>query len=271
VKAQLHLRENVAKLGLAPLTSMYYFGENQRSASEDYRPEVHDSDGISVQAGTGEWIWRPLVNPKRLMVTSHAATNPLGFGLMQRDRRFTSYEDLEARYELRPSAWVEPKGKWGSGRVELIQIPTPNEFNDNIVAFWVPDAPPRPGVPFDYEYRLFWQKDPDQRPPLSWVAQTRRGHEPAGKPEDSIALLVDFEGPALSRLAADTKVDAVVTVDANGKVLETNAYRNAVTGGWRMTLRVRREEDKKPVELRAYLRSNNLTLSETWSYIIPPE
>ncbi|HBD39751.1 MAG TPA: glucan biosynthesis protein G, partial [Cupriavidus sp.] len=131
VKSRLFLRENVTKLGLAPLTSMYLFGENQPSQDTDYRPEVHDSDGLSVQLGTGEWIWRPLVNPKRLLVTSFAATNPQGYGLMQRDRSFDNYQEIGAWYERRPSAWVEPKGNWGSGRVELVQIPTPDETNDN--------------------------------------------------------------------------------------------------------------------------------------------
>ncbi len=271
VKAQLYLRENVSKLGIAPLTSMYFFGENQRPQIEDYRPEVHDSDGLSIQSGTGEWIWRPLVNPRRLLVTSFALNNPVGFGLMQRDRAFTSYEDLEAHYQKRPSAWVEPKGQWGAGRVELIQIPTPDETNDNVVAFWVPDKPPKPGVPFDFEYRLLWQKDAEQRPPLAWVSQTRRGHGWIQKQDDSIALSVDFDGPALKNLAAGTQVNAVVSSDANGKVLETNTIRNDVTGGWRMTIRLRRNDEKKPVELRGYLNSNNNTLSETWSYILPPE
>lgn len=271
VKAQLHLREQVAKLGVAPLTSMYLFGENQRSGTEDYRPEVHDSDGLSMQSGTGEWIWRPLVNPKRLLVTSFAATNPLGFGLMQRDRQFASYEDLEARYEARPSAWVETKGKWGAGRVELIQIPTPDETNDNIVAFWVPDAPLQPGTPFDLEYRILWQKEAEKRPQLAWVTQTRRGHGYLKKPDDSVALAVDFEGPALKKLGADDVAKAIVNTDGNGKLLEINSYRNEVTGGWRMALRVRRIDDKKPVELRGFLSNGNHPLSETWSYILPPE
>ena len=271
VKAQLYVRENISKLGIAPLTGMYFFGENQRSNVEDYRPEVHDSDGLSIESGTGEWIWRPLVNPKRLLVTSYALTNPRGFGLMQRDRGFSSYQDLEAQYQLRPSAWVEPQGAWGPGRVELIQIPTPDETNDNIVAFWVPDVLPRPGVPVDLEYRLRWQSEVESRPPSAWVTQTRRGHGYLKKQDDSIALLVDFEGPALKKLAADAKVEAIITADANGKVLETNAYSNTVTGGWRMAIRLRRSDDKKPVELRGYLQSNNNALTETWSYILPPE
>jgi glucans biosynthesis protein len=204
-------------------------------------------------------------------VTSYALTNPRGFGLMQRDRGFSSYQDLEAHYQLRPSAWVEPQGAWGPGRVELIQIPTPDETNDNIVAFWVPDVLPRPGVPVDLEYRLRWQSAVESRPPSAWVTQTRRGHGYLKKQDDSIALLVDFEGPALKKLAADAEVEAIVTADANGKVLETNAYSNTVTGGWRMAIRLRRSDDKKPVELRGYLQSSNNALTETWSYILPPE
>ncbi|WP_083384578.1 MULTISPECIES: glucan biosynthesis protein G [unclassified Cupriavidus] len=271
VKARLFLRENVTKLGLAPLTSMYLFGENQPSAQPDFRPEVHDSDGLSVQLGTGEWIWRPLVNPKRLLVTSFAATNPQGFGLMQRDRSFASYQEIGANYEHRPSAWVEPKGNWGSGRVELVQIPTPDETNDNVVAFWVPDNPPKPKQPFDFEYRLLWQKDGERTPPLSWVTQTRRGQGLTRKDDDtSFSLQVDFEGPIFKRLQADARVDAMISADSNGEVLKSTAQRNPATGGYRLTLVVRRKDEGKPVELRGYLRNGNTTLSETWSYILPP-
>jgi glucans biosynthesis protein len=271
VKSRVYLRENVTKLGLAPLTSMFFFGENRRPAVEDYRPEVHDSDGLSLQAGTGEWLWRPLVNPRRLLVTSFSTVNPLGFGIMQRDRDWTNYQDLEARYDLRPSGWVEPRGKWGAGRVELVQIPTPDETNDNIVAFWVPDDPPKPGQPLDLEYRLLWERENDTRPPLSWVTQTRRGHGYMRKPDESIIqYVIDFDGPALRKLPSDATVEAVFTVDANATLVETNAFRNEVTGGFRTVVRIRRIDDKKPVEMRAFLRKDNLTLSETWSYVLPP-
>ena len=269
VKARLYPREHLAKLGIAPLTSMYNFGENQRSVTEDFRPEVHDSDGLSVQSGTGEWIWRPLVNPKRLLVTSFTMTNPQGFGLMQRDRAFSSYEDLDQKYELRPSAWVEPKGKWGAGRIELVQIPTPDETNDNIVAFWIPADPPQPKQTYDFEYRLTWQRDAETRPPLSWVTQTRRSQNPARKPDNSIMLSVDFAGPALEKLPADARPQSITSIDANGEILENTIRRNTATGGWRVTLRVRQIDIKKPVEMRAFLRYDNSTLSETWSYILP--
>ncbi|MGE5161399.1 MAG: glucan biosynthesis protein G, partial [Betaproteobacteria bacterium] len=139
VQSRLYFREAVGKVGIAPVTSMFMYGENQPGSADGFRPEVHDSDGLSIASANGEWIWRPLVNPKRLLTTSFALPGVRGFGLMQRDRAFASYEDLEARYDLRPSLWVEPTSGWGRGRVELVQIPTPDEKNDNIVAYWVPD------------------------------------------------------------------------------------------------------------------------------------
>jgi glucans biosynthesis protein len=268
VTARLHLREGGAKIGMAPLTSMFFHGENQRATAEDFRPEVHDSDGLAVHTGSGEWIWRPLVNPRRLLVTSFAATDPRGFGLLQRDRAFASYEDLEARYELRPSLWVEPIGSWGAGRVELVQIPTPDETNDNIVAYWVPQQPLRPGQPFEFRYRLLWQKGTERRPPSAWVVQTRRGQGYAALPDDVIKLTVDFDGPALRKLPAEAAVTADLTVNG-GQTLALNVHRNEVSGGWRMVVQVRRADKDKPIDLRAVLRNRESPLSETWSYIIP--
>jgi glucans biosynthesis protein len=270
VKARLYLREPVGKLGLAPLTSMFYFGENQPATRPDYRPEVHDSDGLSIHTASGEWIWRPLTNPRRLIVSSFAIANPRGFGLMQRDRDFARYEDLEARYERRPSAWVAPRAGWGAGRVELVQIPSPDETNDNIVAYWVADSPPKPREAYDFEYRVSWQLDDETKPPGAWVTQTRRGRGYVKKPDDSVGFIVDFEGPSLKKLALDARLEGVATAGDNGEIVESEAYRNEVTGGVRLALRVRRVDANKPVELRAFLRSGGDTLSETWAYALLP-
>ena len=263
VRARLFLRAGVGKLGLAPLSSMYFFGENQPAPAEDYRPEVHDSDGLLVASATGEWLWRPLVNPRRLLVTSFALTHPRGFGLLQRDRAFGHYEDLEARYERRPSAWIEPQGDWGPGRVELVQIPTGDEFNDNIVAYWVPDQPPAPLAPYDFSYRLSWQSDSGIAP-LGRVLQTRRGLVD----KEQVRFVVDFGGGTLDDLPADAAVELAASVGQHGELLEHRAYRNGVAGGWRAVLTVRRTDDE-PVELRAVLRTPAGPVSETWSYIWP--
>lgn len=271
VKARLYLRDKVAVVGIAPLTSMFLSGENQHFGGDDYRPEVHDSDGLSIRSASGEWIWRPLLNPKRLLVTSFAQNDLLGFGLMQRDRKFDHYEDLEAHYQQRPSVWIEPKGKWGSGRVELVQLPVPDETNDNIVAFWVSDAPLQPREPRDFEYRMLWQNSSETRPPNAWVVQTRHGRAYTKNPDGSIGLLIDFDGPALRKLGANGKPESIVFADANGQIVENEVYRNDVNGGWRLSLRMRRIDNAKAVEMRAQLRGKDNKESETWSYILPPE
>lgn len=265
VRARLFLRDAVGKLGVAPLTSMFFFGENQAAPRDDYRPEVHDSDGLLVAAADGEWLWRPLVNPKRLLVTSFEMPAPRGFGLLQRDRAFARYEDLESRFERRPSAWVEPLGDWGAGRVELVQIPTADEFNDNIVAFWVPDRMPAPGAPLDLAYRLSWQLS--DIGPLGRVTQTRRGA--AG--EDVTRFVVDFDGGALDRLPRGAQAALEAWCGAGGELVEQRAYRNDATGGWRAVLLVRRADRDEPLELRAALRGADGPLSETWSYVWPAE
>ncbi|HEY4957772.1 MAG TPA: glucan biosynthesis protein G [Caldimonas sp.] len=270
VTARLYARDKIAKLGLAPLTSMFAFGENQ-PGHDDYRPEVHDSDGLSIQIGNGEWVWRPLVNPRRLLITSFGTTNPRGFGLMQRDRSPASYEDPEAQYERRPSAWIEPVGNWGAGRVELVQIPTPDETNDNIVAFWVPQVSAVPGKPFDIAYKIRWQSVGTTPAGEGWTVQTRRGRGFVKRPDGDINYVVDFDGPALRTLASGAEIEPVIWVDANGEVRERNLFKNPVTGAWRMTVRIKRNDAAKPVELRAFLKQQQSILTETWSYILPAE
>jgi glucans biosynthesis protein len=268
VRARLYLRAGVATLGLAPFTSMFHFGENQPHRV-DFRPEVHDSDGLMVATGTGEWIWRPLINPTHTLTTSFAMNELRGFGVMQRDQRFASYEDPEARYELRPSGWIEPTSAWGPGRVELVQISTPDETNDNIVAYWVPDRVPPPGEPLDFSYRMHWQLHSLKTPPGGYVVQTRVGRGYRALAEDEQQFLVDFAGASLAALPADAPVKAVVSAPANGEIEESNAYRVEATGQWRMMVRVKQLDPTKPTELRGYLQSGADVLTETWSNLVP--
>ncbi|MBI5721381.1 MAG: glucan biosynthesis protein G [Burkholderiales bacterium] len=276
VRARIRLRAPVHQLGIAPLTSMFLTGENQ-PATDDYRPEVHDSDGLQVALGPAagaEWLWRPLSNPRGVFVTSFAATSPRGFGLMQRDRVFASYEDLETRYDRRPSAWVEPLGDWGAGRVQLLQFGTPDETHDNIAAAWVPDLLPEPGRPLELAWRVHIGGAGLAEPPGAWVVQSRRGHgwrDPKlPRPRGALQFHVDFVGPALAGLPADA-VRASASGNANVRALRAIAQPNAVTGGWRVTIDFERIDPKQAVELRAFLQAGERTLSETWAYALPPE
>ena len=271
VSARLYFREAVTKLGIAPLNSMYFFGDNQPGGRDDYRPEVHDSDGLSVAVGNGEWLWRPLVNPKRLLVTSFTAKQLQGFGLMQRDRATSSYEDPEAVYERRPSTWIEPVGKWGPGRVELVQIPTPDETNDNIVAYWVPEKVLDPKRSFEFAYQMRWQMNAQLPVGKAWVVQTRRGRGYVKQPDGDLNFIVDFDGPPLRELKAEVKPEAFVEIGGNAQLREKNLFLNPISGAWRMTVRVKREDAAKPIEMRAQIRDAGRVLTETWSYIVPPE
>ncbi|HEX7382113.1 MAG TPA: glucan biosynthesis protein G [Nevskiaceae bacterium] len=271
VRARIYLRDYVTVLGLAPLNSMYLYGANQPArGGSSYRPEVHDADGLQIHSGTGEWLWRALINPARLLITSFSMTNPQGFGLMQRERDFKAYQDLQGHYEERPSVWVTPVGDWGAGRIELIELPTPDDTHDNAFVFWAPAQPPRPQTPLDLAYRVEWQGEQMTLPPSAWVTQTRAGNDFAPDPGSGTGFVIDFAGPALSALPPDAPVEGVISTDANGEILGQQVVHNSHTGGWRLYLKIKHVDTRKPVELRAYLRSGDNTVSETWSYIVPP-
>jgi glucans biosynthesis protein len=265
VKTDLFMRKTMEKLGVAPLTSMFYHGENTEVRVDDFRPEVHDSDGLLIATGGGEWIWRPLNNPAKLQISSFQDTNPHGFGLQQRDRSFDHYQDLETHGEKRPSAWVEPIGDWGKGTVQLVEIPSDSEKYDNIVTFWVPDKPTEAGQELAYEYRLFFELDDPGRPPAGKTLATRIGVGGAADLSPGIRKFVlDFGGKALEELAPETPVEAVVNT-SSGKVTNTTVHKNEVTGGWRVFFELV-PDNRNPAELRCFLKLKDNVLTETWSY-----
>ncbi len=269
VDVRLFLRREIHQLGIAPLTSMFFHGENTTRAFEDFRPEVHDSDGLLLHFSTNEWLWRPTDNPRTLNVSSFRMPNPRGFGLIQRDRDFDHYQDLETRAELRPSAWVEPRGDWGDGRLELVEIPTKVDINDNVAAFWVPEKQPKPGERVAFSYTMFWYGDDPTRPPDGRVVATRLDR---GTIEGGYRVVVDFVGKKLDALPAETVLRGVVTVASGPEVAEIvdeHVVKNPMTGGWRLTFQLRPKR-KEPIELRAFLDKGGDTLTETWSDVILP-
>jgi glucans biosynthesis protein len=268
VRATLYFRTNPGTAGLAPLTSMFWHGENTTAAHGDFRPEVHDSDGLAIQTGSGEWLWRPLVNPKAVRTSAFADENPRGFGLFQRDRNFEDYQDLEAAYQLRPSAWVEPVGNWGRGSVRLVELSTPDETNDNIVAFWVPEKLPAPGEPLSFEYRLHWFRD-QIHPPAGYVVSTRLGRSMTHEPELE-RFVVDFAGSALKKQKPDAQIEPVVTVGRGAKLAHATLEKNPYNDTWRVAFSLRPDGSGQPVELRCFLRQSARTLTETWTYLWQP-
>jgi glucans biosynthesis protein len=219
-----------------------------------------------ILSGTGEWIWRPLGNPQKLRLSYFDAENLRGFGLLQRDRDFHDYEDLETRHELRPNAWVVPTGSWGKGQVKLVEIPSQKEANDNIVAYWIPRNLPPQGQPIDFAYQISYQTDEPGDAARGRAVATRFG---AGDKDDAKRFVIDFEGAKLKSLPADSAVKAVISLGPDGQLLQQTVIKNPVTGGWRLAFQVKAPKDK-PLEMRAFLQHNKDTLSETWSYQLEP-
>jgi periplasmic glucans biosynthesis protein len=266
IECELHFRTAVERLGVAPLTSMFWYGENDPPPNRDWRPEIHDSDGLAIWTGAGERLWRPLIDPPRVTTNSFSDLNPRGFGLFQRDRVFDHYQDDGAFYDRRPSAWVEPIGDWGAGSVELVEIPTDAETNDNIVAFWTPAEPVRAGEARSWRYRLTWGDEP-AAPGAARVVATRSG--PGGRPglppsPGMHKLVVDFQGAALAGLTRDSGVEPVASIE-RGRLESAAAYPVVGTDLWRLMIDVS-VLDADSADLRAFLRRGGDALSETWTY-----
>lgn len=268
VEARLFRRREISKLGIAPMTSMFLFGENSTRCFDNYRPEVHDSDGLLLHSDTGEWIWRPLENPETLQVHTHQMTNPRGFGVLQRDREFRNYQDLETLQHQRPSGWVTPKGQWGPGRVELVEIPTDKDIHDNINAYWVPEHLPPMGEPITFAYKMNAYGDDPQRPPAGRATATRREKGTTG----AHRFVIDFEGRQLEKIPADDVLRAVVSVvggDEKARIVSQYVIKNSFSGGWRLGFEIE-PVDGGTLDLRAYLDKAGNALTETWSYSLVP-
>lgn len=271
VDATLYPRKKIERVGIAPLTSMFQCGENDRRVADDWRPEIHDSDGLSMWNGSGEWIWRPLVNAPALHFNSFLDENPKGFGLMQRDMDFDHYLDDGAMYHKRPSLWVEPLSPWGKGQIQLAEIPSPDETFDNIVAFWNPAEPFEPGQERRFSYRLHWGSKPPVQPDFARVVATRIGvgGVPGAKEKTaSRKFVLDFKGGRFEQLPWETKVEPVIS-SSRGTISHA-AARPVVDGDtWRCNFDLS-VEGKDPVDLRLYLKDSKGALTETWIYQYTP-
>lgn len=265
VTAALFLRKNVAQLGLAPVSSMFWYDQASPRARPDWRPEIHDSDGLAIWSGNGERVWRPLENPSSPRLHALRADSPRGFGLLQRDQAFDHYQDDGAFYDRRPSLWIEPKGNWGPGAVGLFEMPTTSETLDNVAIFWKADRPAKAGERHDIAYRLTWLS---QDPTIDGTARCVNVYEGAGgipgaPPVDGVRKFVfDFAGSSLTGLDRSSGVTPQTDLPA-AAVAAASAYPIARGDGrWRAMIDVRMNAAKQP-QFRLFLKRGNAALSET--------
>ncbi|MGD9784159.1 MAG: glucan biosynthesis protein [Hyphomicrobiaceae bacterium] len=265
ITLELFARADIKRLGIAPFSSMFWYGEGSRKQAADWRPEVHDSDGLQILTGTGERLWRPLNNPPRVMTNSFVDENPKGFGLQQRDRDFVSYLDDGVFYERRASTWVEPGEDWGKGAVQLLEIPTDDEIHDNIAIYWTPERTLKAGEGGRWSYKLNWVDDTPYPGGLGKATATfsGQGGRPGQKrPAGTRKFVVDFQGEAFDGLGRDD-VELVVT---SSRGIVSNAYAHPVVDQrlrWRALFDIQ-AEGSDPVDLRAFLRHDSRALTETW-------
>ena len=257
----LYPRVDIPAAGVAPLTSMFLFDANDRVGFDDYRSAVHDSSGLALRIPQGRDVWRPLSNPRDLQISAFSDASPLGYGLLQRERQFADYQDAEARYEKRPSLWVEPIGDWGDGTVELVEIPSRQEVNDNIVAFWRPHEPLRAKGEYNQNYRLHWCATIPGDAMLAEVIATRCGQSLTGKNRQ---FVVDFAGEALKPWKPETP-PVLDSGCSKGQIASAVVQALPDIGGWRVSLELDPQANTL-VELHARLLGEGKPLTETWIY-----
>ena len=260
VDARLYPRVEIANVGIAPLTSMFQFDSGDRVGIDDYRPAVHDSDGLALMTGTGEQVWRALGNPSALQGSGFQDRAPQGFGLMQRKRTFAEFEDAEAGYEKRPGAWIEPLDDWSAGEVHLLEKPTTDEYHDNIVAFWRPAAALMPGQETRWRYRIHWTAGHVWLPGLATVSATRFGAVPKTTIGARLCIIDLDDGAALAEGALP-----VIEATASAGVLRNPVAHRRPDGGWRVSFELE-PQGSAVIELRMRLLHDGAPYSETWLY-----
>jgi glucans biosynthesis protein len=260
IEMVLYPRTDITQAGIATGTSMFMFDASDRATHDDWRPAVHDSDGLLMLTGRGEQLWRPLANPRTLQVSSFVDGSPRGFGLLQRQRALSDYDDLEAHYEKRPSLWVEPIGDWGEGSVNLVEIPSNSETNDNIVAFWRPKDPLRAKGEYGFTYRLHWCAQPPISPDLARFGKTRTGATEHGR----VFVLQAEMSEKLKAIPLDTQLQAKV-VASKGTIKDILVTPDPEQNAWRLSFELQ-PGDEKLCELRATLMQADTPLTETWLY-----
>jgi len=306
VHAVLFFRKKVDWIGIAPFSSMYLYGENASNHFGNFHPEIHDSDGVLLNTGKGDWRWRPLEQEPFLQTYQFSDENPKGFGLLQRDRDFQHYQDMDLKYNVRPSAWVTPHGNWGKGSVILSQLPSNNPNTDNVILFWHPDQLPKAGDRMDLDYTIDFYMNDAARPPLAfsnatWVISPAPPPPPAPPVAPKGAKLgvaatsvpppppppsptppvgttpvqfqIDFAGNGIEAIPADKPPILYLHCDPPQTfVRESSLQKIGYGNSWRATFTIIPFKRNVPTELQCRLLqaaqppNNPPPLSEEWTY-----
>lgn len=256
----------IKTVGIAPITSMFWFGKNSERKFDDYRSEVHDAEGLMIRMADGKTVWQPLKNPIDLQHQIFPAPHLRGFGLMQRERSFDAYQDLFTSFQDEPSVWVKPRGtNWDNGDVHLVELNAPWEGFDNVVAFWSPRTVPAPLQPYHFSYTLYWTREIAMKfSPDNKVVATRVG-KCAPDSEDR-QIFIDFSGPKLDQIAPTNPPTAVVSCSTNAQIVANQVVWNPFEKTWRAVLKMQPGPGNKPVDLQCVLERTNEVLTETWKY-----
>lgn len=261
IDCEIYPRRALTHAGIAPFSSMFFHGPSDQTKWDEFRPRVHDSDGLLMQTGTGDWIWRPLVTAPQILYSAFSDSAPKGFGLMQRERDYENYQDINAGYEKRPGAWVEPLSDWGDGSVDLVELPTDNEYADNIVAFWRPSEPMQPGQSYGYRYKLSWvSKVPVQRH-IGHVVRTLTGK---GIARGSRYLAIDIAGGDIYANANEEYWDYEVAA-SKGIIKAYTVTPNPYIDGKRIALEYHPDGNEQ-ADLTFQISQLGRRLSERWVY-----
>lgn len=261
IECELYPRKQLTHYGIAPFSSMYFHSPADHTRWDDFRPRVHDSDGLLMYTGTGDWIWRPLVTGGPILYSAFADKSPRGFGLMQRERSYEAYQDINAGYDKRPSAWVEPLSDWGEGTVDLIELPTNNEYADNIIAFWRPAEAMQPGEAYRYSYRLSWVEDVPVKRNIARIVNTRAGR---GLEPNSRYYIFDLTGGDLYAEAVTEYWDYEVTA-STGLIWAYTVGPNPYINGKRISVEFR-PDGKKEADISFQISQAGKPLAERWVY-----
>ncbi|TGL17685.1 glucan biosynthesis protein D [Leptospira yanagawae] len=263
IRAKIYLRKKIKRLGLSPITSMFLYGESNIPILGNIHPEIHDSDGLLTYLGEDNWEWRPLINPKKTKLTSIELNHPKGFGLIQRDRKFKSYQDEKLLYHRRPSVWVEPKGDWGEGELYLLEFTTNLDSDDNITIFWEPNIPPNLKEGYEFQYRLSYIEKSPETHQLGKTSSYYKGTDPLFPKEKMLTLY--FTGDVLKALDPKTELKAIIKND----MIPADQIRYQIEkirelDQWRLQI-----WHSSPIEVsnwKVHLEKENQKITETWIY-----